>query len=167
MSTAKNTQGLVLDIGDVRHILRANPIHTAYRIAYLSNHFIGPVYKVVEKKFGIRRPHFATLFALVNLGDITARDVCEITGFPRNTMSRAVSDLETRGFLVRRDHAEDARMAVLRITKEGTGVYHAILPMFQEREAAMLKVLDRKELAALDAVLDKLVVRADGWARQY
>ena len=152
---------------DVRRILSGNAIHTAYRMAYLGNHFIGPVYKVTDKAYGIRRPHFAILFALAALGEISARDVCEITGFPRNTISRAVADLESRGYLKRSDHADDARMATLAITGDGRRVHDAILPMFKQREAGMLAVLTTQECAALSKLLAKLVLREDGWAQQY
>jgi len=152
---------------DIQTILRSNEISCGYRIGYLSNVFSGPVYKVAEKEHGIQRPMFATLFCLAHVQNLTATDVCNMTGIAKNTISRAIARLEQQGSLKRRPDPEDSRSAILRITPTGRRIYEAILPLFQAREKAMLAPLGREEREYLLALFDKLIARDDSWARAY
>ena len=155
------------DSSAIYSILEDNKISTAYRITYLGNQYIGPVYRWAEKEFGIRRPHFATLFCLAHLGPLSARDVCELSGIPKNNISRAVSDLERLKRIRRSQHASDGRREVLRLTVAGKKLYEQILPRFQQRERSMLAPLSSEEVMLLDNLLKKLVLRADGWREEF
>jgi DNA-binding MarR family transcriptional regulator len=148
-------------------VLRSNEITFGYRIGYLSNVFSGPVYTVAERDFGIQRPMFATLFCIAHLDDLTATDVCAMTGIGKKTISRAVSALESRRFLKRRRHPADNRSSLLRITAAGRRTYESILPMLQARQKAMIGTLDREEQRQLRALLDKLIARDDDWSASY
>ncbi len=152
---------------DVRGILRGNEIRFGYRIGYLSNVFSGPVYRVAEKKFGIQRPMFATLFCIAHEANLTATNVCNLVGISKNTISRAVAQLEKKQLLVRHTDPDDSRSAFLTITPAGRKVYESILPLFQAREKAMVSTLTREEQKQLLALIDKIIGRDDGWANSY
>jgi DNA-binding MarR family transcriptional regulator len=152
---------------NVAAILRNNEIVWGYRIAYLSGYFSGPVYKEVESEFGVQRPMFATLFCLAHLGELTAKDVCLLTGIPKNSISRAVARLQTRKLIRRAPDPEDSRAAILRLTPRGRRLYEQILPRFRERERAMMSVLSSAERVQLDRLLNKLVIRGDDWTNAY
>jgi len=148
-------------------ILRSNEITFGYRIGYLSNVFSGPVYKVAERDYGIQRPMFATLFCISHLEDLTATDVCGMTGIGKKTISRAVTALETKGLLKRRPNPADSRSTLLKIAPAGRKTYESILPMLQARQKAMIETLDRDEQKQLRALLDKMIARDDGWSANY
>lgn len=147
--------------------MRSNEISCGYRVGYLSNVFSGPVYKLAEKEYGIQRPMFATLFCIAHQENLTATDVCSMTGIGKNTISRAVASLEKKGCLKRRPDPGDSRSAILRITAAGRRIYAAILPLFQAREQAMLAPLSAAEQKQLLALFDKLIARDDGWSNAY
>ena len=148
-------------------ILRSNEITFGYRIGYLSNVFSGPVYKMAERDFGIQRPMFATLFCTAHLDDLTATDVCGMTGIGKKTISRAVTSLETKGLLKRRPNPADSRSTLLKITAAGRDTYESILPMLQSRQKALIGTLDRNEQKQLRALLDKMIACDDGWSANY
>jgi DNA-binding MarR family transcriptional regulator len=148
-------------------ILVENAITTGYRLTYLGNHFIGPVYKWTEKELDIRRPQFAVLFCLAHLGTLSARDVCELSGIPANSISRAVSSLLERKLVLRTDHGSDKRRGVLKLTTAGRKLYEHIIPMFGEREAQMLQPLSPQEQQQLSTLLAKIVLREDDWSMRF
>ena len=148
----------------LRQILVENVITAGYRMTYLGNHFIGPVYRWTEKELDIRRPQFAVLFCLAQLENVSARDVCELSGIPANSISRAISSLIARKLVIRTDHPADKRRDVLRLSAAGRKLYELIIPRFQQREGAMLAVLSERERQQLLTLLGNLVTRNDGWA---
>jgi DNA-binding MarR family transcriptional regulator len=152
-------------MSSIRRILQRNEIALGYRIGYLFNHFSGPVYKWSAAELNIQRPEFATLFCIAHLPDASARDVAELTGIPKNSVSRAVGKLLDLGYIRRETDDSDARRALLTMTARGRKVYERILPQFRERQERMVSVLTREERAELDRLLDKLVERDDDWAQ--
>lgn len=148
-----------------RHkILETNPIRFAYRISYLANFFTSSVYREVAARFSVARSEFVVVFCLHELGELSAQDICDITGRPKNSISRAVNAMLERGFIARRADPVDARRAVLALTRAGREMHAAAMPLFVEREAAMLAPLTDAERRTLDRLLAKLVLRDDDWA---
>jgi DNA-binding MarR family transcriptional regulator len=125
------------------------------------------VYKLAEKEYGIQRPMFATLFCIAHLDDLSATDICGMTGIAKNTISRAVTRLEKKGCLKRSADPDDSRSALLQITSSGRRIYETILPLLQARETAMLAPLARTEQKQLLALVDKLIARDVGWSKTY
>ncbi len=147
-----------------RRILESSPIPFAYRISYLANFYTGSVYRQVQGKHGVARSEFVLVFCLRQLGELSAQQVCEITGRPKNSVSRAVNAMLERGYVARDTDPADARRGLLKLTRSGRELFDAVLPLFREREAAMLAPLNAREREALDRLLAKLVLRDDRWA---
>lgn len=140
-----------------------SPIPFAYRISLLANLFTGSVYRDVGALHGVARSEFVVVFCLRILGELTAQDIVEITGRPKNSISRAVNAMQARGFVARRVDPTNARRAPLTLTRSGNALYESVLPLFRAREAAMLAPLSAKEREVLDRLLRKLAVRDDAW----
>jgi DNA-binding MarR family transcriptional regulator len=151
----------------LRTLLTSDELPLGYRVGYLSNVFSGPVYADAERRFGIQRPLFATLYCTAHLDDLTATDVCTMSGISKKTISRAVTALEKKNLIRRRPNPTDSRSALLRITPAGRRTYQSILPMLQARQQAMLSPLTEPERRSLRALLDKLIDREDGWLDTY
>jgi MarR family transcriptional regulator, temperature-dependent positive regulator of motility len=147
-----------------RHILETSPIPFAYRISYLANFFTGSVYRQVQSQHGVARSEFVLVFCLRLLGELSAQQVCEITGRPKNSVSRAVNAMLERGYVARDTDPADARRGLLKLTRRGRELFDAAIPLFHEREAAMLAPLNARERETLDRLLAKLVLRDDPWA---
>jgi DNA-binding MarR family transcriptional regulator len=149
------------------HIQDLVPIPFAFRISLLANLFTGSVYREVAARHGIARSEYLIIFCLKMLGELTAQDIVEITGRPKNSVSRAVTAMVERGFISRRIDPDNARRAPLLLTRAGEEIYEATLPFFRRCEAAMLTGLSPEELQTLDHLLDKLARRADAWERAW
>lgn len=151
-------------MSSLKRILRRNEIAFGYRLGYLFNHFAVPVYKWTAAELGIQRPEFATMFCIAHLAEPTASDVVELTGIPKNSVSRAVNRLLSMGLVRRAADRADGRRAMLSLTPKGERLYVSILPRFQARQDAMLSVLSTAERKQLNTLLNKLVERDDDWA---
>ena len=88
-------------------ILTESEITTGFRLNYLANFFVGPVYSEVSRVSGLARSEFVVLFCLQHSGTLTAQDVCDITGRPKNSISQAVNKLVVQGLIKRQTDTTD------------------------------------------------------------
>lgn len=116
---------------------------------------------------GVGRPEWIILFCLAQFDGMNAHEVSRVTGRARASVSRAVGKLARTGLITREADPEDARSTVLRLAPAGRRLFEKSLPLFVEREKAMLAVLTAPQLSALDRLLERLVKRADGWDAAY
>lgn len=128
-----------------------------YRISYLANALVLPVYDGIKRDFGLTRGEYLLIFCLAHLPVLTAQDVARMSKRPRNTISRAVHRMLAEGFIDRALDPEDGRQARLTITKKGRALHRTIVARWLDREAQAMDVLDASDKAALDRILDKLV----------
>jgi MarR family transcriptional regulator, temperature-dependent positive regulator of motility len=135
----------------------------AWRLNYLANCYTGPLYKYVEDCWGVSRPEFIVLFCLDVTPGLMARDVVQLSGRPKNSISRAVAAVVDKGLVM---EAKDAggRGQPLRLTAAGRSMVAAIRPLFQAREDQMLAHLTAGERSTLQALLRKLTARDDDWS---
>jgi len=147
-----------------QQMLRDRTIPFAYRISFLANFFTGSVYRQVQARHGVARSEFVLVYCLRLAGELTAQQVCDITGRPKNSVSRAVNAMLARGYVARDTDPADARRGLLNLTRRGRELYDAAIQLFREREAAMLAPLSARERDTLDRLLAKLVLRDDAWA---
>ena len=158
--TGQHMTGPVATTPDLGAIIRRNDARDTFRISFLANTLVLPVYDGIARDFGLSRGEYLLLFCLSHQPDLTAQDVARVTGRPRNTISRAVHRMLDEGYIDRRPDPVDGRLARLTIRPEGRRLHERIVRRFQEREAALLGVLDPTERAQLDRLLNKLVDRA-------
>jgi DNA-binding MarR family transcriptional regulator len=145
-------------------ILDATPIPVAYRIAFLTNFWREPLLRRMEREFGLIRPELTTLICLHFRSGIIAKDICEITEQPSNTVSRAVISLSNQGLITRTRDPDDARRMTLDITADGREVYDQLMEIFSEAEQAMLAGLTKAEVKTLTQLLDKLARDVERWS---
>ena len=146
-------------------ILDAVPFPVAYRIAFLTNFWCEPLLRRMEREFGLIRPELTVLMCLSFQSGLNARDICEITEQPSNTVSRAVVSLSTQELIHRKRDAKDARRITLDITPEGRRIYDQLMESFVEAEREMLANLSEDEIAQLTKLLDKIAKDAPNWSR--
>jgi MarR family transcriptional regulator, temperature-dependent positive regulator of motility len=151
-------------MGVLRAVLQRNKIAYIYRVGYLFNQATGPIYRETERKLGIARPQFASLFCIAHLGSSTASDIVQLTGIPKNSVSRAVKSLTDDELVTSTSDESDGRKAILTLTARGRKVFDRVHELFLERQQQMLAPLTGQERRELDRLLTKLVDREDGWA---
>lgn len=155
--------GAAADPDPARIILDETAIRIGYRVSYLANFFSGPIYRELEAVEDLTRPEFITLFCLAHCGGLTAQDISNMTGRPKNSLSRAVHRLVARGFISRVAAPKDPRQALLDLSAAGRETVERILPRFSRREDRMLSPLTPQERREFDRLLGKLVHREDDW----
>lgn len=151
----------------IKQIFKKNPIPHAYRVAFLANHFLGPVLPTFKKKWRLTRTEVNILFSLSQTPGLNARDICRQTGRPKNSVSRAVHSLVQRGYITQSKCPDDSRRSILNLTKEGKEVYKEFVTLLKVREKAIYKSLNRSELKTLNKLLIKVIDHSEGWIGIY
>ncbi|KZY33120.1 hypothetical protein A3731_38510 [Roseovarius sp. HI0049] len=145
-------------------ILDGTPIPVNYRMAFITNFYREPLMRRMERETGLIRPELTVLMCLSYRSGLNARDICEITEQPSNTVSRAVGALVGKGYVTRTRDAVDTRRNVLAITEAGQGVHDRVMATFAEAERVMLETLEPEEVEVLTRLLDKLARDVERWA---
>jgi DNA-binding MarR family transcriptional regulator len=106
------------------------------------------------------------LYSLFLKDGISANDICQSSGFPKNTLSRAIQKLLRRRLIRRATDPLDRRRYGLRLTAEGRRIVDETLPAMLERERRMLATLTHDEQQVLSRLLARLVSDSPGWPTQ-
>ena len=146
-------------------ILDGTVIPVGYRIAFLTNFWREPLLRRMERETRLIRPELTVLMCLSFRDGLHARDICEITEQPSNTVSRAVTSLERKGYLTRRGDPDDQRRILLSITEDGQAVHDAVMATFAEAEAALLHSLSEQEVGILTELLDRMARDVTRWSK--
>ena len=144
-------------------MLTATELSPAWRINFLANFFTGPFYRALAESHGLSRAEFVILLGLSQQPNLLARDICLATGLPKNSISRAVSDLLQRLLISAETEAEDRRVRRLTLTPSGAAILAEVLPMVETRQSAMRAALDPDEAATFDQLLLKLIAAMPEW----
>lgn len=145
-------------------ILDGTDIPTAYKIGYILNFFREPSFRAIETDLGLTRPEIVLLLALNFRDGITAAEFCEFSGHLKAGVSRAVIQLEKKGYVERFPDASDNRRQRLHITHAGRGIYKSYAPRLIAREKAMLACLTSSERDQLARLLNKLAAHVPDWS---
>ncbi|AHE56717.1 MarR family winged helix-turn-helix transcriptional regulator [Sphingomonas sanxanigenens] len=134
---------------------------TPYQLSVTSNAVSRTIADSYEAMFGLKIPEWRLMALLGEHGSATQRDLCRLSEMDKVTVSRAAQALVTRGVIERLPSAEDRRSHALALTRAGRRLYARIVPAALGMEAAVLAVLDPREVAQLKALLARLRDRVD------
>lgn len=148
-------------------MLRNTIIRDSYRLTLWANFFNGPAFARIEREFSILRDEYNVLACLATFGPMVATSVCMLTGRPKNSVSRGVGRLLQRDLITRTTETADRRRALLSIRPAGRELYEKIVPIFTQREAAMLCSLSAQDRQALDSILTRLMKAHKDWVSEY
>ena len=144
--------------------LWANPCPFAFRINYLALLYNTPLYSWIQDSYGLKRPEYVALYSLALADGSSARDISATSGFPKNTLSRAIKRLELMGLIEGREKAPGGgRRQALHLSKKGWALYHETRPAFEEQEKRMLTSLSEGERQMLFELMSKVVLGAEEW----
>lgn len=145
--------------------LWANPCPFSFRLNYLALCYNSALYEWVRTQYELSRPEYVCLYSLALSAGGTARDISRTSGFPKNTLSRAIKRLEALKLIYREgEGASGARSQALYLSETGQKLFDETLPMFQQQEQRMLAGLDAAEQQILSGLMSKVVMNAGGWA---
>ncbi|WP_299969495.1 MarR family winged helix-turn-helix transcriptional regulator [uncultured Roseobacter sp.] len=145
--------------------LWANPCPFTFRINYLALLYNTPLYGWVSDQYGLKRPEYVVLYSLALADGGSARDVSRTSGFPRNTLSRAIKRLEKMNLIKARDKVPGGgRRQALHLSEKGWALFDETRPAFEAQEKRMLRALSQGERQMLFELMSKVVLDAQGWA---
>ncbi len=127
-----------------------------YRLSVLSNRISRMIAKDYAQPFELSIAQWRVMVILAERGEASATQVADAGQLDKVAVSRAVKVLIERGFLVRAASQEDGRIAVLKLTALGRGVFERVAPMAMRREHDLLAALSPGQRAALDEIIDAL-----------
>ncbi|MFQ5562961.1 MAG: MarR family winged helix-turn-helix transcriptional regulator [Parvularculaceae bacterium] len=105
-------------------------------------------------------PEWRVLATLSQADALAARDVVAMTPMDKMAVSRAVANLEAKGYVRRRADPGDGRVVMVSLTDAGRRLFQRIAAMALDYEARLLSALTKEERAAFDALLSKLEASA-------
>jgi DNA-binding MarR family transcriptional regulator len=140
-----------------------NPCWLTYRLNYLALRYNLPLYTWVERTYGLSRPEFVVIFSLGLTGRAVAQDIAVSSGFPPNTLSRAIHKLVRLGLTTRTRDAADRRRFVLMLSQSGRALFEEALPRFVDFEHMMLEALSQDERTILSRLMAKMVLASPTW----
>ena len=149
----------------VDKLLSKSGIQEVYRISFLANHLVGPVYAGIERDHGLTRPEFLALFVLSRKDGLTASEIVALSGLPKNSISRGLALAEAKGLLRREPDPNDRRRAFLHVLPEGRALCGSLTSRFRDREAQLLAPLAPGERTQFSGLLKKLVCGSDDWTQ--
>jgi DNA-binding MarR family transcriptional regulator len=141
-----------------------NPCWFAFRLNYLALRYNLPLYDWVRRTYGLSRPEYVALYSLALSDGGRASDIVATSGFPKNTLSRAVRRLEDLGLIAREASSPGGRRGqALHLSPAGDALFRETLPAFERQERMMLAGLSHDEHATLSRLMAKVVMTADAW----
>jgi len=143
-----------------------NPCWFTFRLNYLALRYNVPLYSWVERTHGLARPEFVVIFSLGLMDAARASDISTSSGFPKNTLSRAIQKLLKAKLVQRSVDRTDRRGQILRLRPEGRRIFEESLPRFVEFEQRMLRTLTQGERDTLSRIMAKIVLDSVNWPDQ-
>ena len=119
---------------------------------------MGPVNAGLEQKLGLSRDDVTVATCLSITNAASAQQIVRYTGRPKNSVSRAVANLEERGFLRRVSDSSDRRSSRLSLTARGRRLFEQIALFLVERDRLMLSQLSHREKHEFNRLLNKISV---------
>ncbi|QQO08639.1 MarR family winged helix-turn-helix transcriptional regulator [Breznakiella homolactica] len=98
---------------------------------------------------------FSVLAALSREDGVTQKRLSEISGKTDSNLTRILKGMEHKGLLYRRI-GSDARNRTVHLSKTGTELYGALLPIAREYNARIFRGISKEETETLSRILRQL-----------
>lgn len=115
--------------------------------------------RIYGEHFGIGIPEWRVIAMLGEFEKLTSRDIGELSRMHKTKVSRAVAELESRGWLARSENRADRREAFIALTDPGRKVYDQIVPMALAFEQRMMDGIPEADRRTFESVLALLIER--------
>jgi DNA-binding MarR family transcriptional regulator len=109
---------------------------------------------------GLRSTH-TTLLSNIDLAGSSVTEAAERAGITKQAMGRLAAELEDAGYIRIEADPKDARVRVLRLTKEGDKLMLDSLDVMAELERRYARLIGKNRLAAILRGLSAFITQAD------
>lgn len=131
-----------------------------YRLNVVANLVSQALSRIYVDRYGIDVPEWRILVTLGQFEVMTAKAVGAHSHMHKTKVSRAVSALERRKLLVRRENRADRREALLSLTPAGRAIYYDLAPGALEFSRHLFETIDPADRAAFERAIDRLTERS-------
>lgn len=115
--------------------------------------------RIYGEHFGIGIPEWRVIAMLGEFGKLTSRDIGELSQMHKTKVSRAVTELDSRGLVIRSENKSDRREAFVELSGPGRRIYDEIVPMALAFEQRLLDGISAEERTTFERVLATLTER--------
>lgn len=132
-----------------------------YRLSIASNRVSDAIAETYRALFGLRIPEWRLVAVIAESEGLTQQALGRATRMDKVTVSRAAAALAERGLVARTPNPDDQRSHLLALTPAGRELYAEVAPKALEMEARIFGGFSAVEIAALNAMLDRLESAVD------
>lgn len=112
--------------------------------------------KNYRQRYGMLRTEWRVLFHLGRYGGMTAKTICDRASMHKTKVSRAVSALEKKRYIVRTPQEQDRRHETLALTRQGQAVYADLYQAAKAYDASLSSHFTAEEREVLNRCLEKI-----------
>lgn len=131
------------------------------RVLRLSNTFGLYASRRYREEHGMTLPEWRVMSIIAACQPTTAREISRVLVTDKAWVGLSVAKLQRRGFVTRSTDKQDARRALISLTRQGKDKHDAILATALRRQRRLLKLLPAGAGATLIACLDLLQAEAE------
>lgn len=130
--------------------------YVPYQFSVIAAQLSSNLAALYQEKFGISVAEWRILVNLAYSDSRSVRDIQKRVRLDKAKVSRAVAQLESRGFLTKEIDGEDRRLLHLELTPAGRDLVAQLVPLAEEFQSTVASKLDG-EFAALQNKLSLLM----------
>jgi len=131
-----------------------------YRLNVVASLVSQALSRIYVDRYGIGVPEWRILVTLGEFEAMTAKAIGAHSHMHKTKVSRAVSALEKRKLLVRRENRADRREAFLSLTPAGRTIYRDLAPGALAFARSLFETVDPADRAAFERAVDRLTERS-------
>jgi DNA-binding MarR family transcriptional regulator len=128
-----------------------------YRLNVVANLVSQALSRIYVDRYGIDVPEWRILVTLGEFETMTAKAIGTHSHMHKTKVSRAVSELERRKLLVRRENRADRREAFLSLTPAGRAIYEELAPGALDFARRLFETVDSADRAAFERAVTRLI----------
>jgi DNA-binding MarR family transcriptional regulator len=127
-----------------------------YRLGVVASKMLREASQVYKRgRNPLTTPQWRVLAILANFEPLTATEIGRISMLDKVAISRALSQLQRRGFVTRKAIIDDRRALKVNLTAEGWRYYTDIVPEMKRQELSLRQVLPPADLKKLFDILEQ------------
>ncbi|HEY5409216.1 MAG TPA: MarR family transcriptional regulator [Caulobacteraceae bacterium] len=128
------------------------PYHLTFPVGAISR----VLAEAMHSRFGLKSAHWRIMSLLGSQGPVSTRDLAGYLSTEKSAISRATTELISRGYVLRVLHPLDRRLLMLHFSPKGKRLFEQMSAVALDYEDALLRHVSPEEVAQLDAILGKL-----------
>jgi DNA-binding MarR family transcriptional regulator len=130
-----------------------------FRLNRLATEVSAALSSEYQERYGLDIPEWRVIATLGFRDDAcSAQYIAQCTRTHKSTISRAVSNLLSRGLLERVENDADRRELSLRLTAKGRALYEELIPRLRRKEKDILSCLSPREREDFAQALGKIEI---------